>query len=75
LHFITSTVIFVFTRYLETHRVRGAIIVSAYHSDLGDANERLSGYFNRPWQWDTIRQNAGFLVQYHSVDDVRNQSS
>ena len=57
--------------FLETHKVRGAIIVSAYHSDLGDRQERESGYFGRPWLWDAIAANAGFLVQYHSVDDVR----
>jgi hypothetical protein len=57
--------------FLETHKVRGAIIVSAYHSDLGDRQERESGYFGRPWLWDEIAANAGFLVQYHSVDDVR----
>ncbi len=57
--------------FLETRKVRGAIIVSAYHSDLGDRQERESGYFSRPWLWDAIAANAGFLVQYHSVDDVR----
>lgn len=61
--------------FLETHKVRGAIIVSAYHSDLGDRQERESGYFGRPWQWDAIAANAGFLVQYHSVDDVRASAS
>jgi hypothetical protein len=28
-----------------------------------DSLEAASGYFNRPWQWDLIRQNANFIVQ------------
>ena len=30
----------------------GIVLVSAYTSDLGDALEAASGYFNRPWQWE-----------------------
>lgn len=37
--------------------------MSAYTSDQGDALEARSGYFNRPWAWDKIRANAGFIVQ------------
>ena len=57
-------------RLLEQQKVLGAIIVSAAHTDLGDENERASGYFNRPWDWAAIRRNAGiFLHQFHSDDD------
>jgi hypothetical protein len=43
--------------------------VSAYTSDQGDELEARSGYFNRPWEWDKIRSNAGFVVQFGSTDD------
>jgi len=56
-------------RYAESYAVGGLVLVSAYVSDLGDETERKSGYFNRPWQWDKIRQNAGFIVQFGSSDD------
>lgn len=56
-------------RLAEEHKVRGLILVSAYVSDIGDANEKASGYFNRPWQWDKIKANAGFIVQFGSTDD------
>ena len=36
-------------RLLEKDRVRGVILVAACHTDLGDANERASEYFDRPW--------------------------
>jgi len=57
-------------RLLEKTPVFGAILVSAAHTDLGDDNERASGYFDRPWDWAAMRRNAkGFLHQFHSDDD------
>ncbi|KAJ3614162.1 hypothetical protein NHX12_017738 [Muraenolepis orangiensis] len=56
-------------RYAETHQVFGIILVGAYMSDLGDSNERASGYFSRPWDWSSIQSNAGPLVQFGSSDD------
>jgi predicted alpha/beta hydrolase family esterase len=56
-------------RYLETNRVKGAFLVSACHTDLGDSNERASGYYSRPWEWETIRTNAEYIVQIHALDD------
>uniref|UniRef100_A0A8B9WMC1 RB binding protein 9, serine hydrolase n=1 Tax=Bos mutus grunniens TaxID=30521 RepID=A0A8B9WMC1_BOSMU len=45
-------------RYAETHRVYAIVLVAAYTSDLGDANERASGYFSRPWQWRRSKPTA-----------------
>nr|ACO10045.1 Retinoblastoma-binding protein 9 [Osmerus mordax] len=56
-------------RYAETHKVFGIILVGAYTSDLEDENERESGYFNRPWEWEKIKGNAGHIVQFGSTDD------
>ncbi len=53
-------------RLLEHHRLKGAVIVAGYHTDLGDANEAASGYFSRPWEWEKIQENAGWLVQFHT---------
>jgi hypothetical protein len=47
----------------------GIVLVSAYTTDLGDPGEAASGYFNRPWQWQAIQDNAGFIVQFGSTDD------
>uniref|UniRef100_A0A2K5SCH5 RB binding protein 9, serine hydrolase n=1 Tax=Cebus imitator TaxID=2715852 RepID=A0A2K5SCH5_CEBIM len=55
--------------YAETHRVYAIVLVSAYTSDLGDENERASGYFNRPWQWEKIKANCPYIVQFGSTDD------
>ncbi|XP_026786535.3 serine hydrolase RBBP9 [Pangasianodon hypophthalmus] len=56
-------------RYSETHKVFGIILVGAYTSDLGDENERASGYFSRPWEWERIRANVKHIVQFGSTDD------
>ena len=47
---------------LEDHQLFGAVLVSACHTDLGDSNERKSGYYppsGGDWQWEKIRANAG----------------
>ncbi|XP_035260663.1 serine hydrolase RBBP9 [Anguilla anguilla] len=56
-------------RYAEMHKVHSIVLVGAYISDLGDENERESGYFSRPWEWEKIRGNCGHVVQFGSTDD------
>ncbi|KAM9490518.1 serine hydrolase RBBP9-like isoform 2-T4 [Salvelinus alpinus] len=56
-------------RYAETHKVFGLILLGAYTSDLGDENERESGYFSRHWEWEQMRRNVGHIVQFGSKDD------
>jgi predicted alpha/beta hydrolase family esterase len=56
-------------RYLETHKLKGAVVIGVNHTDLGDAGERESGYYTAPWQWDKIKTNAGFIVQFCSPED------
>ena len=60
-------------RLLEDHKVAGCVLVSACHTDLGDAGEARSGYYppsGGEWQWDRICSNArGNIVQLHSDND------
>jgi len=56
-------------KYLETHKAEGAVIVGAYYTDLGESNEKASGYFDDEWQWGKIRQNTKWILQFASVDD------
>lgn len=44
-------------RYAETNKIRGSILVSAHYTDLGDELEKVSGYFDQPWQWEAIKAN------------------
>jgi len=54
------------SRLLETKKVKGAVLVSACHTDLGIKNERKSGYYKDPWQWEDIKRNADWIVQFGS---------
>lgn len=63
-------------RFLEDYPARGAVLVSACHTDLGDAGERASGYYppsGGPWRWEKMRSNAGAsggnIAVLHSDND------
>ncbi len=56
-------------RYLETHKILGAAIVSACYTDLGSENERASGYFSNEWNWAAIKNNAKWILQFGSIND------
>ena len=65
-------------RLLEDTPLLGCVLVSACHTDLDAPSERISGYYPgfldgvecaNEWQWDKIRANAGWILQFHSVDD------
>ncbi|MEK6888225.1 MAG: alpha/beta hydrolase [Candidatus Aenigmatarchaeota archaeon] len=56
-------------RYLENHKALGAVIVGACYTDLNDEHEKLSGYFNDKWQWDKIKKNSQWVIQFASTDD------
>ena len=56
-------------RYAENNKILGSALVGTYHTDLGEENEKLSGYFSRPWEWDKIKQNQKWIIQFASTDD------
>ncbi len=56
-------------RYAEEHVVRGSVLVSAYHTTLGIEAEVLSGYFEKDWNWNAIKDNQEFIIQFNSTND------
>jgi predicted alpha/beta hydrolase family esterase len=56
-------------RYAENHKVLGTVLVSAAYTDLGLESEKVSGYFNHPWNWENIKRNQKWIIQFHSDDD------
>lgn len=56
-------------RFSEKHKILGSVLIGAMHTDLGDELEKQSGYFNRPWEWDKIKANQKWIVQFASTDD------
>lgn len=56
-------------RYAETHQILGSILVSACYTDLGMESEKISGYYDKPWDWEAIKKNQHWIAQFHSTDD------
>jgi len=56
-------------RLMETTKIGAAVLVSTCYTDLGNENERASGYFSREWDWGAMRRNCPQIHQFHSDDD------
>lgn len=56
-------------RFAEENKIYGSVLVGSYYTDLGYENEKLSGYFDSPWNWDAIRCNQHWIIQFASIDD------
>jgi len=56
-------------RFAEKNKILGSVLVGACYTDLGDEDERKSGYYNRPWEWEVIKNNQKWIVQFSSIDD------
>lgn len=56
-------------RYAEKHLILGSILVGAYHTDLDLENEKISGYFDRPWDFEAIQKNQKWIAVFASSDD------
>lgn len=56
-------------KYMEKHTVLGAILVGVCHTDLGSEHEKAGGYFDNNWQWDKIKKNSKWIIQFASTDD------
>jgi uncharacterized protein len=56
-------------KYAETNPLLGSVLVGAYHTDLGMKNEKISGYFDTPWDWDAIKKNQKWIIQFAGVKD------
>ena len=56
-------------RYTEQKKVLGSVLVAPNISDLDDPHEKLSGYFDIPWNWQNIRDNQDWIIHFASKDD------
>ncbi len=56
-------------RYAENHRILGSALIGAYYTDLGYKNEKLSGYFDSPWNWEAIKKNQKWIIQFAGAND------
>lgn len=56
-------------RFAQDHCLLGSVLISSYATDLGMESERLSGYFDRPWNWTAIKDNQQWIIQFASTND------
>ena len=56
-------------RYLEHNKLLGAVLIGACYTDLGLESEKEAGYYTDPWQWESIKANTKWLIQFASTDD------
>ena len=56
-------------RFAQSNKILGSILVGACYTDLGDETEMKSNYYNHPWEWEKIRENQKWIVQFVSTDD------
>lgn len=56
-------------RYAETHNILGSVLVSPYHTDLGLDSEKQSGYFDTPFDWESMVKNQKWIIQFNSTND------
>lgn len=55
--------------YFIIFLVRAIVLVSACWTDLGEPSETISGYYSRPWLWNQIVSNCGWILQFGSTND------
>lgn|SRR3989338_9166257 len=55
--------------FAEQHPILSSVLVGAYHSHLNLEKEKLSGYFDAPWNWEKIKSNQQWTIIFSSQDD------
>ncbi len=56
-------------RYAETNKILGSVLVGACYTDLGYESEKESHYYDDPWNWEAIKKNQSWIIQFASTDD------
>ena len=56
-------------RYAEDNKIKGSVIISANYTDLGDAFEKQSGFYEKPWNWQAIKNNQEKIALFYGDDD------
>jgi uncharacterized protein len=56
-------------KYAEENVIGASVLVGTYYTDLGYEDEKTSGYFDTPWQWDKIKAHQEWSAIFASTDD------
>lgn len=56
-------------RLAEIQPILASVLVGAYYTDLNMDKEKQSGYFDKAWDWKSIKANQQWAVLFASQDD------
>ena len=56
-------------RYADENKILGSVLVSPCYTTLGDALEKQSGYYDKPWQWEKIKAHQDRIALIWGDDD------
>lgn len=56
-------------KYAEENIILGTVLIGGYYTDLGMESEKVSGYFSEPRDWEKIKKNQEWVIEFHSTDD------
>ena len=56
-------------RYTEKHKIFGSVLIAPCYTDLGFERETESGYYDAPWDWENIKNNQKWVIQFSSTTD------
>ena len=51
------------------------LLIRRINTDLGIENETASGYYSRPWDWQSIQDNQQWIIQFASPENPKTHSS
>ncbi|MFA6005346.1 MAG: alpha/beta hydrolase [Patescibacteria group bacterium] len=56
-------------RFAETNKLKGSVLIGPSYTDLGDEMEKQSGYYDKPWDWESIKNNQDKIALFYGDDD------
>lgn len=56
-------------RFAEENKIFASLLVAPCYNDLGLESERISGYFDKEWNWEKIRENQKYIGMFYSKND------
>lgn len=56
-------------RFAESNKIKGSVLISPSYTDLGDELEKESGYYDKQWDWKSIKKNQNKIALIYGDND------
>lgn len=56
-------------RYAEENKIKGSVLIGPCYTDLDNDLEKQSGYYEKPWNWEKIKNNQEKIALVYGDDD------